>query len=438
MQALGARVADRHARGPMRLRPASGCRRAGEAVAARGYRRGLRRRMRSAMRASPALAAASAGGKVVGRGAGLRRPGVLHAGRRSVPGASRCAGRWPPLSPRPGLRCRVCRPGRAGQQRECPEVGEVAGRRCRHSGAERGGGAVRVRGDRGSCPGGRSVRGRPGGGWLSWSSRVAAAGGRASGPCPGRSPCGTGRDAGRPPASRAAGRHSCRASSPDDLAAFGAEVLQQTPVGGAGEDDGQVPRLEPGAAERLLDGRPVAGKAFGAVARCRGEDQPAVEATCTSCLAFRGGDDGRVALVPGAHAELGGLGAGEPGHPGEGAAVRLRDPGQQDDGDVRPAGSVRGEPGLARRSSRAAGCSRQESRRRNPGRDSPGIGIRLLGSGRGAGIAGQPAVSRRRGCPGRRIRCSAACAFSGPAGRAPGGCRGSRLRRGRGRAGRRG
>src|ERR1039457_4527426 len=36
--------------------------------------------------------------------------------------------------------------------------------------------------------------------------------------------------------------------------------------------------------------------------------------------------------------------------------------------------------------------SRQESRRRNPGSDSPGSGTRLLLSGRGAGIAGQPAV----------------------------------------------
>ena len=98
-------------------------------------------------------------------------------------------------------------------------------------------------------------------------------------------------------------------SAPDDLAALGAEVLQQPLVNGAGEDDGQVPGLEPGAAERLLDGRPVAGEAFRAVARCRGEDQPAVKAPGAPCRAFRGGDDGRVALLPGAHAE-----ARRPGH----------------------------------------------------------------------------------------------------------------------------
>ena len=224
---------------------------------------------------------------------------------------------------------------------------------------------------------------------------------------------------------------------PDSLAALGAEVLQQPLVDGAGEDDGQVPGLEPGSAERLLDSRPVAGEAFGAVARCRGEDQPPVKAPGASCLAFGGGDDGRVALLPGAHAELGGLGAGEPGHPGEGAAVRLRDPGQQDDGHARPAGACPGQARSAPRSSRAAGSA---------GRRAAG-GTRAVirrgagpGSWAAAGAGASPVSprSRRRGCPGRRRRCSAACAVSGQAGRVPGECRGSRPHRGRVRAGRRG
>ena len=226
-------------------------------------------------------------------------------------------------------------------------------------------------------------------------------------------------------------------SSPDSLAAPGAEVLQQPLVDRAGEDDGQVPCLEPGAAERLLDGRPVAGEAFRAVSRCRGEDQPAVKAPGTSCLAFRGGDDGRVSPLPGAHAELGGLDAGEPGHPGEGAAARLRDPGQQDDGACASRWPRPGRARLALRSSRAAGSA---------GRRAAG-GTRAAirrGAGPGSWAAAGARASlvsqqfRRRGCPGRRIRCSAACAVSVPAGRVPGECRGSRPRRGRVRAGRRG
>ena len=201
------------------------------------------------------------------------------------------------------------RRGGAGQERERPEVGEVAGRRCRHFGAERGSGAARIKeaedlvlksSQAGAGRAAPAVLVEPG-----------PAAGRVPSPVRGNLRAALG---GMQPGCQHRGQQGAAGPSfPDSLAALGAEVLQQPLVDGAGEDDGQVPGLEPGSAERLLDSRPVAGEAFGAVARCRGEDEPPVKAPGASCLAFGGGDDGRVALAPGAHAEPGGLGAGEPG-----------------------------------------------------------------------------------------------------------------------------
>ena len=70
-------------------------------------------------------------------GAGCCPPGTGHAGRQPVHGASRCAGRW--------LRRILARGSGAGpsgqveqaSSAERPQVGEVAGRGCRHSCAER-------------------------------------------------------------------------------------------------------------------------------------------------------------------------------------------------------------------------------------------------------------------------------------------------------------
>ena len=144
-------------------------------------------------------------------------------------------------------------PGRAGQQRQRLQIGEVAGRVCRPSRAER---MSRAAGsqetedlvlERDQFRAGRAE------GWGVVESGAAAGG---QGPAPAgieRRPALGGVE--RACAHRGEHRDGCaEVAAVGDLAAFRAAVFEEPLVQGAGEDDGQVPDLAPWPAEGVLNG----------------------------------------------------------------------------------------------------------------------------------------------------------------------------------------